>query len=248
METALYDAKIPGVVPQRVDERTIRIPIPKCVLNSPLLIRRTTKVHTTATVRPTVDARLALYTSASKQSEDIRQQIRAHHSASLKKAKPAKHSVAIDEVCLDIFVLLRWPSPLRRDPTKLSPWYNSSRNWRRSTFPRSTTSWHSSKRSQGRAESADNYTALAVPSYLPQISLLVNAHVWASENYSFTIVVRTTTRIYATTLGKYAYLSSSPRLRIHNSFPLAIILFVHVQLHCLYPRRHTATISTLTLV
>lgn len=31
VEKALYDSKIPGVVPHRQDDRTIKIPIPKFV-------------------------------------------------------------------------------------------------------------------------------------------------------------------------------------------------------------------------
>lgn len=31
IESALYDAKLPSVVPQRVDSRTVKIPIPKYV-------------------------------------------------------------------------------------------------------------------------------------------------------------------------------------------------------------------------
>jgi hypothetical protein len=32
VEKALYDSKIPGVVPHRQDERTIKVPIPKFVI------------------------------------------------------------------------------------------------------------------------------------------------------------------------------------------------------------------------
>ncbi|EED79754.1 predicted protein [Postia placenta Mad-698-R] len=75
VETALYDAKLPGVVPQKVDARTIKIPMPK----------------------PTVDARQAMLASAQRQAEDSRVQIRKQHQASLKKGKYAKHSPELDE-------------------------------------------------------------------------------------------------------------------------------------------------------
>ncbi|KAH9040525.1 ribosome recycling factor, partial [Lactarius hengduanensis] len=76
VQDALYDAKIQGVIPQRVDERTLRIPIPK----------------------PTVEARLAAYSTASKQAESARVQIRRQHQASVKRGKFPKHSIANDEL------------------------------------------------------------------------------------------------------------------------------------------------------
>lgn len=76
VQDALYEAKIQGVVPQRVDERTLRIPIPK----------------------PTVDARLAAYSTASKLAENARMQIRRQHQASVKRGKYAKHSIVHDEL------------------------------------------------------------------------------------------------------------------------------------------------------
>ncbi|KXN84484.1 Ribosome-recycling factor [Leucoagaricus sp. SymC.cos] len=75
IEKALYDSKIPGVVPHRQDNRTIKIPIPK----------------------PTVDARKELYTGAKRKAEEIRVQIRKHHQASLKRGKYVKHSVEQEE-------------------------------------------------------------------------------------------------------------------------------------------------------
>ncbi|KAH9990986.1 ribosome recycling factor-domain-containing protein [Russula compacta] len=75
VQDALYDAKIQGVVPQRVDERTLRIPIPKS----------------------TIEARLAAYSTASKQAEDARVQIRRQHQASMKKGKYSRHSIEHDE-------------------------------------------------------------------------------------------------------------------------------------------------------
>ncbi|KAI6144758.1 ribosome recycling factor domain-containing protein [Pisolithus tinctorius] len=75
VEQAIYNAKLPGVVPQRQDTRTIKIPIP----------------------RPTVEARTALVSNAQRLAEDARVQIRRVHQASVKKGKYEKHSVEIDE-------------------------------------------------------------------------------------------------------------------------------------------------------
>ncbi|KAH9852476.1 ribosome recycling factor domain-containing protein [Lenzites betulinus] len=70
VEQGIYDAKIPSVTPQKLDSRTIKIPIPK----------------------PTVETRNALYTTAARLSEDARVQLRKHHSALLKKESVEKHS------------------------------------------------------------------------------------------------------------------------------------------------------------
>ncbi|KAI0746936.1 ribosome recycling factor [Daedaleopsis nitida] len=70
VEQAIYEAKLPGITPQRVDSRTIKIPIPK----------------------PTVETRNALYTTATRQAEDARVQMRKHHQALLKKEEIGKHS------------------------------------------------------------------------------------------------------------------------------------------------------------
>ncbi|KAI9511674.1 ribosome recycling factor-domain-containing protein [Russula earlei] len=75
VQDALYEAKIQGVIPQRVDERTLRIPVPK----------------------PTVEARLAAYSAASKLAEETRVQIRRQLQASVKKGKYPRHSVQYDE-------------------------------------------------------------------------------------------------------------------------------------------------------
>jgi len=75
VQDALYEAKIQGIIPQRVDERTLRIPIPK----------------------PTVEARLAAYSAASKQAEDARVQIRRQHQASVKRGKYLRRSVEYDQ-------------------------------------------------------------------------------------------------------------------------------------------------------
>jgi len=76
VQDALYDAKIQGIIPQRVDERTLRIPIPK----------------------PTVEARLAAYSTASKQAENARVQIRRQYQASVKRGKYSKHSIEFEEL------------------------------------------------------------------------------------------------------------------------------------------------------
>jgi len=75
IQDALYEAKLPGIVPQRVDERTIRIPVPK----------------------PTVEARHATYTAAIRQAEETRQQLRRYHQTSVKKGKYTKHSVEFEQ-------------------------------------------------------------------------------------------------------------------------------------------------------
>lgn len=49
-------------------------------------------------IRPTVEARLAAYSTASKQAEDARVQIRRQHQASVKKGKYLRHSIEHDEV------------------------------------------------------------------------------------------------------------------------------------------------------
>ena len=51
----------------------------------------TTRVDRTLS-RPTVETRNALYTTASRQAEDIRVQLRKLHQALLKKADVNKHS------------------------------------------------------------------------------------------------------------------------------------------------------------
>ncbi|KAG6887654.1 hypothetical protein C0992_011324 [Termitomyces sp. T32_za158] len=81
IEQSIYDAKIPGATPQKQDARTIRIPMPK----------------------PTVDARLALYTTAQRKAEEIRVQVRKQHQASLKRGKYEKHSVELEEVSMNLF-------------------------------------------------------------------------------------------------------------------------------------------------
>ncbi|TBU43451.1 ribosome recycling factor [Dichomitus squalens] len=84
VEQAIYDAKLPSITPQKVDTRTIKIPIPK----------------------PTVETRNALYTTASRQAEDVRVQLRKLHQALLKKADINKHSAdfstyqALNDQCM----------------------------------------------------------------------------------------------------------------------------------------------------
>ncbi|KAL0069580.1 hypothetical protein AAF712_003238 [Marasmius tenuissimus] len=75
VERAIYEAKLPNIVPQKHDSRTIKVPIPK----------------------PTVEARQTFVTAAQKQAEDSRVQIRKHHQASLKKGKFEKHSIELEE-------------------------------------------------------------------------------------------------------------------------------------------------------
>jgi len=75
VESALYSSGIPGVVPHRLDNRTIKIPMPK----------------------PTIQARQEIFVAAKKQAEDIRVQIRKQHTASLKRGKYEKHSIELEE-------------------------------------------------------------------------------------------------------------------------------------------------------
>jgi len=75
VEIGLYDAKLPNIIPQKQDNRTIKIPIPK----------------------PTVEARNALATTAQRLAEDGRVQLRKIQSTWTKKGKYAKHSVELEE-------------------------------------------------------------------------------------------------------------------------------------------------------
>jgi len=95
IESALYDAKIPGVVPQRQDRQTIKIIIPKYPFaNYP------TYPTIDLLFRPTVEARQALIASAHGQAEDARVQIRKTFQVSVKRGKYKKHSESLDEVRL----------------------------------------------------------------------------------------------------------------------------------------------------
>ncbi|KAG2133196.1 ribosome recycling factor-domain-containing protein [Suillus bovinus] len=75
VEQALCAAKLPNIVPQRQDSRTIKIPIP----------------------RPTVEARNALTTTAQRMAEDTRVRLRKIQQASVKKGDYKKHSVELEE-------------------------------------------------------------------------------------------------------------------------------------------------------
>ncbi|KAJ7437383.1 ribosome recycling factor domain-containing protein [Mycena galericulata] len=75
VEKGLYDSKLPNIVPQRYDSRTIKIPIPK----------------------PTVESNEALVTAAQRKSEDVRVQIRKIHQTSLKRGNYKKHSIELEE-------------------------------------------------------------------------------------------------------------------------------------------------------
>lgn len=48
--------------------------------------------------RPTVEARLALYTTAQRSAEDTRVHVRKQHTAAIKKGNFAKRSQQLDEV------------------------------------------------------------------------------------------------------------------------------------------------------
>jgi len=77
VEKAMYAAKLPYIVPQRVDGRTIKIVVP----------------------RPTMEARSALLNTASKIAEDTRVQIRKARDGVVRKNqwKPRTHSKEIDQ-------------------------------------------------------------------------------------------------------------------------------------------------------
>ncbi|KAL5498536.1 hypothetical protein ACEPAH_1890 [Sanghuangporus vaninii] len=75
VEKSIYAARIPHVAPQKVDNRTLKIPLPK----------------------PTVDARAELVKSAAKLAEETRVQLRRIEQASVKKGDYKKHSLEVDE-------------------------------------------------------------------------------------------------------------------------------------------------------
>ncbi|KZT68887.1 ribosome recycling factor [Daedalea quercina L-15889] len=75
IESAIFDAKLPGVVPQRIDSRTLKVPMPKA----------------------TVETRNAMVTAAQRQAEEVRQLIRKQHTTSIKKGSYKKHAPELDE-------------------------------------------------------------------------------------------------------------------------------------------------------
>ncbi|KAK2463809.1 hypothetical protein APHAL10511_004114 [Amanita phalloides] len=75
VEQAIYEAKIPHVVPQKYDKRTIKIPIPK----------------------PTVETKIAEYTVLYPKAEDVRVRIRKMLQASVKRGKFERRSVELAE-------------------------------------------------------------------------------------------------------------------------------------------------------
>jgi len=76
VESAIFDAKLPGVMPQRLDSRTLKIPMPKA----------------------TVETRNTMVTAAQRQAEEVRQLVRKQHSASIKKGNYRKHAPELDEL------------------------------------------------------------------------------------------------------------------------------------------------------
>ena len=84
-------------------------------------------VHVLTHVRPTVEARNALVSTASRMAEDVRVQIRKHHQVSLKKGKYGKHSVELVEVSL-LYTIISGDHI----------WCVSSINYQTSTLQRST--------------------------------------------------------------------------------------------------------------
>ncbi|KZS97285.1 ribosome recycling factor [Sistotremastrum niveocremeum HHB9708] len=75
VEKALYNSKIPNVIPQRQDARTIKIPMPK----------------------PTIDSRKEGFLAASKYAEEARTQVRKNIALGTKKGKFEKHSKELSE-------------------------------------------------------------------------------------------------------------------------------------------------------
>jgi ribosome recycling factor len=84
------------VVPHRVDNRTIKVPIPKYQL--PFIFSRIQNWVDFCFFRTTLEAKKQVYASAKRKSEEIRVQIRSKHSASLKRGKYDKHSIEVEEV------------------------------------------------------------------------------------------------------------------------------------------------------
>ncbi|KAJ1302094.1 hypothetical protein OPQ81_000925 [Rhizoctonia solani] len=79
VETSIVNAQIPNMNPQRADARTLRIVVPK----------------------PTMEARQAVVTSASKMAEDTKVKVRASRESGMKALKGmgyAKHSKFADEL------------------------------------------------------------------------------------------------------------------------------------------------------
>jgi len=74
VEQAIYDAKLPSITPQKLDTRTIKIPIP----------------------RMTLETISALYTTMQRKAEETRVQLRKLHQASLKRGGFKKHSVELE--------------------------------------------------------------------------------------------------------------------------------------------------------
>ncbi|KIY48444.1 ribosome recycling factor [Fistulina hepatica ATCC 64428] len=75
VEGAIYEAKLPGIVPQRLDVRTIKIPV----------------------ARPTVETRNNLLAGAQRKAEEARVHIRKHLKTSVKKGCYEKHSIELEE-------------------------------------------------------------------------------------------------------------------------------------------------------
>ncbi|KAG0694853.1 ribosome recycling factor domain-containing protein [Suillus ampliporus] len=92
VEQALYAAKLPNIVPQRQDSRTVKIPIPRSLTSSSCDM----DIHHFS-LRPTVEARNALAATAQRMAEDTRVQLRKIQQASVKKGDYKKHSVELEE-------------------------------------------------------------------------------------------------------------------------------------------------------
>lgn len=58
------------------------------------------------TFRPTIESKKELFGAAKRVAEEVRVQIRKHHSISLKRGKYGKHSVELEEVPFHFHLLL----------------------------------------------------------------------------------------------------------------------------------------------
>jgi hypothetical protein len=86
--------------PDDQDSHTQVHAAPSCSPPTLLLIALTSHLYYSYfhLYRPTVESRLALYSSAQKQAEEVRVQIRKHHQASVKKGAFKKFSIEIEGV------------------------------------------------------------------------------------------------------------------------------------------------------
>lgn len=95
VEKAIYAAKLPNIVPQKVDVRTLRIVIPRSAFPP---FRQWSAVYVHVPYRPTMEARATLLNTASKTTEDTRVQIRKVRDTSVRKHKWKQRSDEVEQV------------------------------------------------------------------------------------------------------------------------------------------------------